>query len=112
MKETKVYILDKLPNDCYECPNSNLIGNTCSISDNIYLDSVLATIGRHNDCPLIDIKDHDRELVAKVCEKIKEHLSEQKKSLKDTFSPYSNGKAFIISAVEDNLNKIEKEFEK
>ena len=57
------------------------------------------------------IKDHDRELVKEVCEKIREHLSEQKKSLKDTFSPYSNGKAFIISAVEDNLNKIEKEFE-
>ena len=63
--------------------------------------------------PLIleDIKIHDRELVKEVCEKIREHLSEQKKSLKDTFSPYSNGKAFIISAVEDNLNKIEKEFE-
>ena len=57
-------------------------------------------------------KDHDRELVKEVCEKIKEHLSEQKKSLKDTFSPYSNGKAFIISAVEESLNKIEKEFEK
>lgn len=59
-----------------------------------------------------DIKDHDRELVKEVCEKIREHLSEQKKSLKDTFSPYSNGKAFIISAVEENLNKIEKEYEK
>ena len=58
-----------------------------------------------------DIKTHDRELVKEVCEKIREHLSEQKKSLKDTFSPYSNGKAFIISAVEENLNKIEKEFE-
>lgn len=68
MKETKVYILDKLPNDCYECPNCNLIGNTCSISDNIYLDGVFATIGRHKDCPLIDIKDHDLKLVKEVCE--------------------------------------------
>lgn len=58
-----------------------------------------------------ELQTHDRELVKEVCEKIRKHLSEQKKSLKDTFSPYSNGKAFIISAVEDNLNKIEKEFE-
>ena len=59
-----------------------------------------------------NLKQHDRELVKEVCERIREHLSEQKKSLKDTFSPYSNGKAFIISAVEENLNKIEKEYEK
>lgn len=83
MKETKVYVDDETLMKCERY--------------------------RHNSCPII--QTHDRELVKEVCEKIREHLSEQKKSLKDTFSPYSNGKAFIISAVEDNLNKIEKEFE-
>lgn len=84
MKETKVYVDDETLMKCERY--------------------------RHNNCPII--QTHDRELVKEVCEKIREHLSEQKKSLKDTFSPYSNGKAFIISAVEESLNKIEKEYEK
>ena len=110
MKEIKIYV-GELPKSCWDCPCFDSYELQCQIN---YADceNLDIAIERHKDCPLHSIKDHDRELVAKVCEKIKEHLSEQKKSLKDTFSPYSNGKAFIISAVEDNLNKIEKEFEK
>lgn len=108
MKETKVYI-DELPESCGDC-------EFCETSEHWFYCSRLGIklkyISREKDCPLQSLKTHDRELVNEVCEKIREHLSEQKKSLKDTFSPYSNGKAFIISAVEESLNKIEKEYEK
>lgn len=110
MKETKVYV-DELSESCFECPIMVDGSEGCDFCVCAILEEKATTKNRLKDCPLHSIKDHDRELIAKVCEKIREHLSEQKKSLKDTFSPYSNGKAFIISAVEDNLNKIEKEFE-
>ena len=108
MKETKVYV-DELPKSCVGCKYFAEHRRQCNLELCIEWNEVKF---KFNDCPLIDIKTHDRELVKKVCERIREHLNEQKKSLKDTFSPYSNGKAFIISAVEENLNKIEKEFEK
>lgn len=108
MKEIKVYV-DELPEDCTDCPCYDFDIGGCQCKDPHF---TYQSIDRFKGCPLIDIKTHDRELVKEVCEKIREHLSEQKKSLKDTFSPYSNGKAFIISAVEESLNKIEKEFEK
>lgn len=111
MKETKVYI-DELPESCDECKYYTQFtdGMGCIVAQEL---RPMDECGNYMQasCPLRSIKDHDQELVKEVCEKIREHLSEQKKSLKDTFSPYSNGKAFIISAVEDNLNKIEKEFE-
>lgn len=31
---------------------------------------------KYNDCPLIDIKTHDRELIKEVCEKIKLKFSD------------------------------------
>lgn len=106
----KVYF-SKLPKDCYECPCfKNDLEFSCGLSDgtqDFFKDEIDG-----GKCPLISIKVHDRELVKEVCEKIRKHLSEQKKSLKDTFSPYSNGKAFIISSAEDILNDIQKEYEK
>lgn len=107
MKETKVYVDDELLiyDDFSLCCTKNF--------DNTFYTNNYSLIDNEEyfEAYFQSIKSHDRELVKEVCEKIREHLSEQKKSLKDTFSPYSNGKAFIISAVEDNLNKIEKEFE-
>lgn len=125
MKETKVYV-DELPESCSKCEWCTLnhkdnYGRPFCLMARMPLyngDRVNEGRGQHKDslsdfeCPLHLLKTHDRELVKEVCEKIREHLSEQKKSLKDTFSPYSSGKAFIISAVEENLNKIQKEYEK
>ena len=107
MKDTKVYV-DELPKNCVGCKYFAEHRRQCNLELCLQWNEAKF---KFNDCPLVDIKTHDRELVKEVCEKIREHLSEQKKSLKDTFSPYSNGKAFIISTVEENLNKIEKEFE-
>lgn len=111
MSEQKVWV-DKMPESCFECQIITDGSEGCDFCVCAILEEKATTKNRLKDCPLHSIKDHDRELVRQVCEKIREHLSEQKKSLKDTFSPYSNGKAFIISAVEENLNKIEKEYEK
>ena len=113
MKEIKVYV-DELPENCKKCAYSQInlaLGVETRICGLQY-GFISIDIDKFPNCPLQSLKTHDQELVKEVCEKIREHLSEQKKSLKDTFSPYSNGKAFIISAVEESLNKIEKEFEK
>lgn len=59
---------------------------------------------KFNDCPLIDIKTHDRELVKEVCEKIRKtiastvDLAESNQQIKDQFN--------II------LDLIQKEYEK
>ena len=66
MKETKVYV-DKMPEDCWDCLIHNGEDGHCKILNN-FTDYI------SKDCPLIDIKDHDRELVKEVCEKIKEQL--------------------------------------
>lgn len=72
MKETKVYV-DELPHCCSYCPCSDIDNEECNITG-----YSVAYIGCHDtkpdNCPLIDIKTHDRELVKEVCEKIKEQL--------------------------------------
>lgn len=66
MKEIKVYV-DELPESCNECPcecDYHCGVLNCDVIDQICNDT------KYKDCPLIDIKDHDRELVKEVCEKI------------------------------------------
>lgn len=70
MKETKVYI-DELPKSCSECVCVD--DCYCGITQkNIYYEFYEWT--KPNDCPLIDIKTHDRELVKEVCEKIRNKI--------------------------------------
>lgn len=64
MKETKVYV-DKMPEDCWDCLIHNGEDGHCKILNN-FTDYI------SKDCPLIDIKAHDRELVRQVCEIIRE----------------------------------------
>ena len=132
MDKLEVYF-SKLPKNCLECPCFQSDEMCCGLDDgtqDYFKDEIdggkcpLKKIHSHNSlCEKIDnlrkenfhlkkqLHKEKQEIVNEVCEKIREHLSEQKKSLKDTFSHYSNGKAFIISAVEENLNKIEKELD-
>ena len=70
MKETKVYV-DKLPKSCYICHCFDTSEAMCSITGT-YTKFKQGRI--LEDCPLIDIKTHDRELVKEVCEKIREKL--------------------------------------
>lgn len=68
MKETKVYI-NKMPDSCWDCFCQDNENGRCKILGK-YTDYV------PKDCPLIDIKTHDRELVKEVCEKIKLKFSD------------------------------------
>ena len=85
MKETKVYV-DELPESCSKCEWCTLnhkdnYGRPFCLMTRKPLyngDRVNEERGQHKDslsdfdCPLIDIKTHDRELVKEVCEKIKD----------------------------------------
>ena len=70
MKETKVYI-NKMPKWYSECPCN--YDTYCQLhelnhygEDNYHCKSCFDK--RPKDCPLIDIKTYDRELVKEVCE--------------------------------------------
>ena len=76
MKETKVYI-DELPKSCFECPIIVDGSEGCDFCVCAILEEKAETKNRLKDCPLHSIKDHDRELVNKVCEKIREYLRTQ-----------------------------------
>ena len=70
MKETKVYV-DELPKSCVGCKYFAEHRQQCNLELCLQWNEVKF---KFNDCPLIDIKTHNRELVKKVCEKIKEQL--------------------------------------
>ena len=72
MKETKVYI-DELPKTCWDCPCQ--INKYCGVLECDVSDEMFDNI-KYKYCPLICIKDHDRELVKEVCEKIKLKFSD------------------------------------
>ena len=67
MKETKVYV-DELPKSCVGCKYFAEHRRQCNLELCLQWNEVKF---KFNDCPLIDIKTHDRALVKEVCEKIK-----------------------------------------
>ncbi len=74
MKETKIYM--ELPSSCDECPIEHC-GEYCTLNG-VEIDTWSYSNKRPKDCPLIDIKDHDRELVKEVCEKIARNVRVRK----------------------------------
>ena len=109
MKETKVYV-DELPTQCLDCRFA--YDGRCQAKGNG--ESYCVENCRRSDCPLIDIKTHDRELVEKVCEKIKKKArwlwyfvyAEQK--------DYFKGNRYVLSEKDLNeiFDQIQKEYEK
>lgn len=81
MKETKMYI-SNLPKSCSECPCTHedfAECNWCQVFDNgllTFIPDEIYSKERLKNCPLIDIKTHDRELVEKVLEKTKTFVRE------------------------------------
>ena len=106
MKETKMYI-SNLPKSCSECPCTHedfAECNWCQVFDNgllTYIPDEIYTKERLENCPLQTIKDHDRELVKEVCEKIRENIEARNINELD-----------IINRLAVFLDEIEKEFEK
>lgn len=91
MKETKVYV-DELPVNCDKCKYYTQFDNGmgCMIIQE------LRPMGEKEnyiqpDCPLVDIKTHDRELVKEVCEKIREFCENNKYRCNKYFLLYSIG---------------------
>lgn len=68
MKETKVYV-DELPKCCWDCFCQDNENGRCKILGK-YTDYV------PKDCPLIDIKTHDRELFNENRKKIVEYIEQ------------------------------------
>ncbi len=107
MSEQKVWV-EKLPESCSKClfcyDNRPYWKSTDCIINHKELDEDEIETSRDKDCPLIDIKTHDRELVKEVCEKIRKtiastvDLAESNQQIKDQFN--------II------LDLIQKEYEK
>lgn len=59
MKKTKVYV-DELPKSCSYCPCFDVDNDECNITD-CPVDYIGPSVAKPDDCPLIDIKTHDRE---------------------------------------------------
>ena len=80
MSEQKIWV-EKMPESCSKClfcyDNRPYWKSTDCIINHKELDEDEIEIKREKDCPLIDIKTHDRELVKEVCEKIREYLRTQ-----------------------------------
>lgn len=100
MKEIKAYV-DELSENCAECKYYTQFdaGMGCMITQEL---RPMDECGNYMQasCPLHSIKDHDRELVKEVCEKISNHFKT----------------TCYISIDEQNiydvLDQIQKEFEK
>ena len=71
MKETKVYV-DELPKSCVGCKYFAEHRRQCNLELCLQWNEVKF---KFDDCPLIDIKTHDRELVKEVCEKIRKTIA-------------------------------------
>ncbi len=115
----KIYV-EKLPKSCKYCP-MNAYGiekNYCSLYsiNNIgqYIDCWNSK--RHKKCPLVNIKIHDRELMAKVLEKTKTFVRENtyicggNATREDIITSSSYNQA--LRDVLDFLGALQKEFEK
>lgn len=97
MKETKV-CMSKLPESCVGCKHFAENRRQCNLELCLQWSEEKF---KFNDCPLIDIKTHDRELVKEVCEKIKElGLKHNIEDLNGVFISYKA------------LQEIQKEYEK
>lgn len=99
MKETKVYV-DELPESCIDCDFA-FDGKCQALESKEYY---CIENCRRSDCPLHSIKDHDKELVARVL-----------KEVEDTFTQYlplrNRTGAWFYGRLNEILKKYQKEFE-
>lgn len=98
MKEEKVYV-DELPKSCVGCKYFAEHRRQCNLELCLQWNEVKF---KFNDCPLIDIKTHDRELVKEVCEKIARNVR-VRKIKKEWYAIETDLRAI--------LDQIQKEFE-
>lgn len=106
MKETKVYV-DELPKSCVGCKYFVEHRRQCNLELCLQWSEEKF---KFNDCPLIDIKTHDRELVKEVCDKIKQYFNENLDNCEEYHCCGFNGKQ--IKDIYDFIENLQKEYEK
>lgn len=114
MKETKVYV-DELPESCKKCAYSQInlaLGVETRICGLQY-GFISIDIDKFPNCPLQSLQIHDRELVAKVCEKIKEKTFGLWYFVLNEQIEHFEGNRYVLSQKDFNdiLDQIQKEFE-
>lgn len=97
----KMYMEDNIPNICSDC--SLTAEGKCQLLDKDYC---IENCRRH-DCPLCLLKDHDRELVRKVCEKIRNELKNEMQKGPETYVAIAN----VFHKINRVLGQIEEEYE-
>ena len=72
------YFVDEMPRDCASCKHYHMNcadGYSCSKLRKEIHPNFSEGIGyRHQDCPLIPLSDHDKQVRNEVCEKVKEKV--------------------------------------
>ena len=101
MKETKVYV-DELPKSCVGCKYFAEHRRQCNLELYLQWNEVKF---KFDDCPLIDIKIHDRELVKEVLEKVKNEAYDE------GFVDEDGNKIITYHINNYILDQIQKEFE-
>lgn len=115
MSEQKVWV-EKMPENCDECPCSLRGKDDCAYCNLLHKNIGYDFGKRPKHCCLINIKDHDRELVRQVCEDIKQSVINMYYA--EDQEDDSIEQAIVVSRNEavdefiDILNQIQKEFEK
>lgn len=104
MKETKVYV-DESPKSCVGCKYFAENRRQCNLE---LCFQWIEDRFKFNDCPLIDIKTHDRELVKEVCEKIRNFLLDK---CEFDYGYYINDGDFTIPDLWYFLDQLQKEYE-
>ena len=106
MSEQKVWV-EKMPESCSKClfcyDNRPYWKSTDCIINHKELDEDEIEISVNKNCPLQSIKDHDRELVKEVCEKIARNVRVRK--IQEEWYAFETD----LRAV---LDQIQKEFER
>ena len=114
MKETKVYV-DELPVSCVDCKHFAENRRQCNLGLCLQWSEEKF---KFNDCPLINIKIHDQELVKEVCDSIRGvcrlNFRTYKKHLPEDCEKYKEVNAFnkAILGVLEFIDEIQKEYEK
>ena len=101
MKETKVYV-DELPKSCVGCKYFAEHRRQCNVELCLQWNEVKL---KFNDCPLKSLHDHDKELIAKVLESVKNE------AYKDGFYDEDGNKIITYHINNYILDQIQKEFE-
>lgn len=104
MKETKVYV-NKMPKSCVGCKYFAEHRRQCNLELCLQWSEEKF---KFNDCPLIDIKTHDRELVKEMCEKIRSELEKELKYDFTSYVPIMN----VCNKINRVLDQTQKEYEK